>query len=43
MHKKIETIIVGGLNGFRIQDISIIVWSMCASDYNQEGKFWDNI
>lgn len=43
MHKKIQTIIEGGLNQFRIQDISIIVWSMCANDFGQEEKFWDNI
>lgn len=43
MHKKIEAIIEGGMKEFQIEEVCIIVWSMCAVGYNQNGKFWDNI
>jgi hypothetical protein len=43
LHKKLETIIEGGLKDFSIKDVSIIVWSMCCMRYKPEGKFWNNM
>ena len=43
LHKKIETIIEGGLRDYSIKDVCVIVWSMCAVNYNQNGSFWSNI
>ena len=43
LHRKIESIIEGGLNKYGIKDICVVVWSMSAANHNPEGKFWDNI
>lgn len=31
------------MNEFTIKDVCIIVWSMSAANYNEKGKFWENI
>ena len=43
LHKKIEAIIEGGLKNYSIKDVCVIVWSMCAINYNQSGGFWENL
>lgn len=43
LHRKIQEIIEGGLAAYSVKDVSVIVWSMCAADFNQRATFWDNI